>query len=120
MNANPNGRYVLDKNGHPIAEPDLLTWARWLETADRHVGHDIIGEVGVSTVFLGLDYGFGSAVPVLFETMIFGGRHNHWTTRYATREEALAGHNRAVALVEETDGGETSTAKEREIPRSLP
>jgi hypothetical protein len=119
MGHNQHGRYVLDGNGNPLAEPDLMTWWRWLQTADRHVGKDIIGEALVSTVFLGIDHSFGGDVPILFETMIFGGRHDHWQTRYATREEALAGHNRAVALVEETDGS-AAASREWDVPKSFP
>ena len=39
--------------------------------------------------------------PLVYETMIFGGVHDQWCDRYATREEALAGHNRAVNLVKQ-------------------
>lgn len=95
--------YVLDANGDPRPEPDLLTWARWFETADRQVALDLIGEVRISTVFLGIDHNYYvDSPPILFETMIFGGRFNEWEERYATRAEALAGHNRVLALVEET------------------
>ena len=37
--------------------------------------------------------------PILFETMIFGGEHDQYQERYATREEAVEGHARAVAPV---------------------
>lgn len=58
------------------------------------------GEVLVSTVFLGIDHGWRSPVPVLWETMIFG--HPDFTDyqeRYATREAAMEGHAKAVHLV---------------------
>ena len=29
-------QYILDGTT-PVLEPDLLTWARWFETANRHV-----------------------------------------------------------------------------------
>ena len=56
----------------PVVEPDLLTWARWFETAERTVARtDVRGGV-VSTVFLGLDHNYsGNGSPVLFETMSF-------------------------------------------------
>lgn len=67
-------------------------------------------EILVSTVFLGIDHGFGSMgnIPILFETMIFNGRHSEFQERYATWDQAVEGHVRAVAranrmLVEEVD-----------------
>lgn len=94
--------YILDDDGNPKVEPDLLKWAQWYETHDRHVAHDTIGDAEVSTVFLGIDHNFiESDPPVLWETMIFGGGEEFdlYQHRYCTREAALAGHAEAVALV---------------------
>jgi hypothetical protein len=94
------GRYILD--GHePVEEPDFLTWARWFETADRHVRDSFQGDVRVSTVFLGLDHNFGDLFgrPILFETMAFVGHESVAQDRYRTWEEAEAGHARIVAEV---------------------
>ena len=89
--------YIL--SGHePVLEPDFLTWARWLETADRIVQQTHLGDVLISTVFLGLDHSFGYGAPVLFETMIFDGEHDSYQDRYVTWAEAEAGHRRAVLL----------------------
>ena|SRR5437660_12794789 len=94
-----NGRYVLNEQGEPIEEPDLIRWAKWLETAERHVAQDhLADEVRVSTVFLGLDHSFGQGPPLLYETMIFGGQHDQYQERYSTREEALEGHKKALAM----------------------
>lgn len=35
-----SGQYILDADGNPVPEPDLLTWGLWMETADRIVRHD--------------------------------------------------------------------------------
>jgi hypothetical protein len=92
--------YLLDAKGEPIAEPDLLTWAKALESQNRQVARDEIGDVRVSTVFLGLDHSFGlDGPPILWETMIFGGPHDQYQERYSTRANAIAGHARALALV---------------------
>ena len=98
-----NDKYIL-KGHRPVIEKDLLKWGRWFETANRHVGDNAIGEVRVSTVFLGLDhsFSFGRNKPILFETMIFGGRYNDFQKRYATWEEAEVGHRKAVALVKKS------------------
>jgi len=59
-------KYVLDENGQPVAEPDVLKWARWFERKDvRRVASDDVGDVNISTVFLGLDHAFGGGQPIL-------------------------------------------------------
>lgn len=90
--------YIL--NGKiPVLEPDIMEWAKWYSTANRHVKNDMLpGDIHVSTVFLGIDHGYNGEV-LLFETMIFGGEHDHYQERYATWEEAEAGHQRAIELV---------------------
>ena len=55
------------------------------------------GEIVVSTVFLGLDHGWGDGPPVLFETLVFPDTKR--MDRYCTWDEAVAGHERIVALV---------------------
>lgn len=94
-------RYILDDEGNPQPEPDMLKWGRWFETADRQVAVTEIGEAHVSTVFVGLDHQFGSGPPLLFESMIFWKGHDldRDQDRYSTREEALVGHGAMVARV---------------------
>ena len=79
--------------------PDLMTWAKWFETANRHVAQDTIGDVRISTVFLGLDHNFLGDRPLLFETMIFGGAHDQYQERCSTWDEAEKMHAEALALV---------------------
>lgn len=93
------GKYIL-KGKKIVKETDLLKWAKWFETAtNRHVADDKIGNVRVSTVFLGIDYSFGMGTPVLFETMIFGGKHNGYQERYTTWAKAEKGHKKALTLL---------------------
>lgn len=87
-----NGRYKLDENGNAVEVKDLMEWANWLETANRSIGKDVVGDVRVSTVFLGLDYSFSGGVPVLWETMVFGGPLDGEEERYTSKEDALKGH----------------------------
>jgi hypothetical protein len=97
-----NGRYIL-QGTKPVPCPDLLTWGRWLERFERHVGETFLSDgTRVSTVFLGLDHSFsryedGPHEPVLFETMVFGGPNNEEMYRYSTWEEAEVGHREMVA-----------------------
>lgn len=96
----------------PVPVEDVLEWARWFHDADRQVARDIIGNLRVSTVFLGLDHNFSlNGPPVLFETMIFPvdakgeyirGEALDYMERYTTWELALEGHRRAVAYAKET------------------
>jgi len=96
------GKYIL-QDKKPVEEPDLLKWAQWYETADRHIKKtDLPNDVHVSTVFLSIDHGYSSIFggpPILFETMIFGGEHDMYQERYSTYEEAEEGHQRAVEMV---------------------
>lgn len=95
-----NFSYILvDKK---IKTVDLMTWAKWFETADRHIGNDHIGDVRVSTVFLGIDHNFGDGEPLLFETMIFGGKHNEYQDRCSTYDQAVRMHEKAVKLVKKS------------------
>jgi hypothetical protein len=87
-----SSQYVLDGK-KPVLCEDLGTWAKWFETVNRQVAQEERDGVRVSTVFLGLDHRFsGDGPPILFETMIFGGRHDQDQDRYSTWEEAEAGH----------------------------
>ena len=94
-------KYIL-RDGNVVPEPNALAWAKWFEDSrnERQIAKDSIGAALVSTVFLGLDHSFGGATPILWETMIFGGPHDGHQERYATRDEALAGHQKAVEMCE--------------------
>lgn len=94
-------RYILNADGQPVPEPDLMKWAFWFESAQRHVANDVIDGVRVSTVFLGLDHSWNLGPPVLWETMVFGeGQLDHMMTRCAgSREQAKAMHAEMVERV---------------------
>lgn len=94
-------QFILDSNDNPVPCDNLMVWGIWMETAaNRKIALDTIGEVKISTVFLGLDHNYsGIGEPILFETMIFGGPHDQYQDRYTTKEEALIGHQKALDLV---------------------
>ncbi len=104
-------KYILD--GKEPKAADLMTWARWFETADRHVANDIVDGYRVSTVFLGIDHRFGDdGPPLLFETMVFpnGGEHlddmvEQFCERASTWAEAESAHQNGMTgdLPEEQD-----------------
>jgi hypothetical protein len=89
-----NDKYILE--GHtPKLVMDLMKWAQWFETAERHVAiTKTPGGARISTVFLGLDHSFGEpGAPVLFETMVFDESPlADEQERYRTWEEAEKGH----------------------------
>lgn len=91
--------YVLDKNGVPRAV-NAAEWGKFFnDIGNRRVALYKVGRVEVSTVFLGVDHGFGGGPPVLFETLISGGKHDGEITRYCTIEAARKGHDEAVKMV---------------------
>jgi len=92
--------YILD--GKTPVPVDLITWAKWLNTGNRIVKKDTatvklrgqpVGEVRVSTVFLGLDHSFGEGPPLLFETMVFGGVLDGEQDRCSTWDAAEKMHD---------------------------
>lgn len=94
-------KYILDEDGKPQPEPDLLKWAKWYETADRRLARTRLDRNHyVSTVFLGLDHSFAmDGPPILWETLGFSGHESLAMVRYATREQALAGHELMVEKI---------------------
>jgi hypothetical protein len=89
--------YVFDVEVNGISKATCaedLSKPRWQK-------QESVGEANVSTVFLGLDHNFGGGQPVLFETMVFGGEHDGYQSRACTYEEALAMHDRVVAMLNE-------------------
>ncbi len=93
-------KYILD--GKTPVPADLMTWARWFESADRSVAKDTIGESEVSTVFLGINHQWGDGPLHLFETLVFGGPLADEMGRYPTWDEAVRGHDEMVARVRAT------------------
>ena len=91
--------YIL--KGHEIVETDDITeWSKHFENInERIVAKTKIGDVEISTVFLGIDHSFGGKTPIVFETMVFGGKLDQEQERYATYDEAMKGHEEMVKRV---------------------
>jgi hypothetical protein len=72
------------------------------------------GKVEVSTVWLGMNHAYGSDVaPLIFETMVFGGKYDQYCDRYSTEAEAIAGHARWVRKVRRAFAPVKDTTQER-------
>ena len=100
--------FILDAEGCPLAT-DPETWARWYKSAERRVAvTGITDDVTVSTVFLGLDHRYvyetGDELPLLWETLVFGGVLDGQMVRYETLGSAREGHDAMVVRVCAAEG----------------
>ena len=94
--------YLLDKDKKPYPVSLEESFQVYKDKDMKITQQDKIGNILVSTVFLCMDHNWwnsSSNVPVLWETMIFGGEHDGYQERYTSHEDALLGHQRALDLV---------------------
>ena len=94
--------YIL--RGHDVEHTtDVRAWEKMFKnTKTRQVAESKTNDVWVSTVFLGFDHNWGDGPPLLFETMVFGGKLDQEQKRYSTWDEAVRGH---AAIVERVRKG---------------
>lgn len=87
--------YYFNRKGKPISREE---WSALLKDLDqrRVLSTGITPNLHVSTIWFGLDHGFGGGPPIIFETMVFEGECVADTRRYSTEEEARAGHAEMV------------------------
>ena len=92
--------YILNDD-HTISEvEDVIEWAGLFENGNRQIYDDTIGDVRISTVFLGLNHGYDpDQPPILFETMIFGGDRDQEMCRCSTYEQCESMHKTACGAV---------------------
>ena len=102
--------FTLDENRQPHPCDDFNAYHDWHDamppTSDWYtmktglgfsIARDAVGDDEVSTVYLGLDHGFGlngDHGPILWETMVFPAAEV--CERYRTYDEAMAGHRQMV------------------------
>lgn len=72
---------------------------RWKLRTLLNARDDDDEDVEISTVFLCLNHNHGVGQPILYETMVFGGKKDGYMRRYITRQEAKKGHEETVAMV---------------------
>ena len=105
------GHWILDDE-HNVVACDMMEWVKWFDNdPQKKVVKQTTLDDGrwVSTVFLGLDHNYSDdGPPILFETMIFPGESKaelieEFCERYATWDEALAGHEAACLRPPETN-----------------
>ena len=91
-----------DKQGNPL---ELMEWANLYEESRDYgrVGQTTVGKTTVSTIWIGLDMGLSrwAGPPLIFETMMFTEDGvEDFQARYATLEQAQAGHANTVKALE--------------------
>jgi hypothetical protein len=95
----------FDRQGQRI---NLARWVELYEGYDyRRVAETTVEPYWISTVWLGIDHGWGEASPLIFETMVFAPDDTELgpeieCRRYGTEAAALAGHEETVVLVRAT------------------
>ena len=93
------GEYYILIENIPVVCENMMEWAKWNATHKFHVKDVLINDVRISTVFLGINHQYGDGLPLLFETMVFGGKLDGEMDRYSTWKEAETGHDRIVQIV---------------------
>jgi hypothetical protein len=91
-----NEKYYALVGDEIVVCRDVIEWGMLFDREKRGIAFNRVGDVEISTVFLGLDHSFTGGEPVLFETMVFGGEHEGFCERYTTKEKAVEGHNRVL------------------------
>ena len=86
-----------NRDGKAIGVAEMVRLCRDHEY--RVVARDFVGKTEVCTVWLGFDHSFRGRVPVLFETVVFGGRMDQYHRRYCTEQAARAGHDKVLSTV---------------------
>lgn len=104
------GTYVL-YGRRTIKCRDTLKWVRSFKKCRKHVADETINGIRISTVFLGTDYGIGRIFnkkipPILFETMVFGGKLDQEMAHCSTWEQAEAMHRAMVECVKREEENE--------------
>lgn len=95
--------YIL-VNGK-VKTANIFEFGQWFAETSNSIDRTNIGDVLVSTVFLGIDHSFefienwNENKPILFETMVFGGKMDQYLRRWSSFGEAKRGHYEIVDAI---------------------
>ena len=94
-------KYIL-ADRKPVLCESLENWAAFMANDDnRRVAYDMLGDVRISTRFMGLDVRLLPEDKLeLFETLISGGVWDSYIARSNTWEDAVDSHAGAIKLVQ--------------------
>lgn len=92
-----------DRQGQPITMDE---WGRLIGDLEYKIIRQtpLFDGTFISTVWLGIDYGFGYGPPLIFETMVFpndGLGLEQECRRHPTEAAALAWHDQTIAKITE-------------------
>ena len=98
--------YILvDKKPVLVDEKEETFLKFYDDINQRIVAIDRIGDVVVSTVFLGFDHNFSDqGPPILFESLVMGGAMDDEMIRACTWEEAEKNHKKLVRDIKRFKG----------------
>jgi hypothetical protein len=94
-----------DRDGKEIAEEEWQEKVTDIEYQRVGVFETLANgeKISVATIWLGMNQSFvPTEDPIIFETMVFGGRNNGMMRRYSSELQALIGHNEIVDIVQDT------------------
>ena len=98
--------YRLDENHNVVpvrvrTEEEFTAWATAVFGSNRQVAlTKAFPGIVISTIFLGINHRWrDDGPPLVFETMVFDDYGPGDCRRYATWDEALAGHGKIVARI---------------------
>jgi hypothetical protein len=98
--------YILDADDNVKVTNDMWEWFAFVEQKDRlRVARTEVSGVEISTVFLPMLW-FNDKPLSLFETMIFGGKLDHYQIKYKTMAEAKLGHDQVVEQVKQAEASD--------------
>lgn len=84
--------------------PDIDKWIKWIRDIDnKRVAFTVFNDVEISTIFLGMNHSVDENIPILFETLVFGGQADGYCKRYTNWVEAELGHWETVLHVLDND-----------------
>jgi hypothetical protein len=107
--------YTLDLAGNPQEAQTIEEWVHWAQnhTHDRVVLKTKCGDTWVVTIFLAIDFGREAfdvetlveepALPLLYETMVFGGKRPGFSRKFPTRTQAIDFHHALENMVREAE-----------------
>jgi hypothetical protein len=88
-----------DKQGNPLTYEQYRDLLQTIGPEYKRVASTQVGDVWISTVWLGLDHQYGDGPPLIFETMQFDDDTAGDYERWSTLEEAQAGHEAWVKRI---------------------
>jgi|GEM_PF-3002652 hypothetical protein len=92
--------FILDINGEPIKAPNDILFYIWFKKANRQIATTKIGISTISTVFLGIGRSQKWFEPILWETLVIGGKLDGEIDRCGgSRIDALNMHEKMKELV---------------------